>query len=33
PKPSLIATQEFIEGKIYFRNPLKEKDAIEQSAL
>ena len=24
PKPSLIATQEFVEGKIYFRNPLKE---------
>ena len=29
PKPSLIATQEFAEGKIYFRNPLKEKDTIE----
>lgn len=29
PKPSLIATQEFIENKIYFRNPLKEKDTIE----
>ena len=29
PKPSLIATQEFVEGKIYFRNPLKEKDTIE----
>ena len=28
PKPSLIATQEFVEGK-YFRNPLKEKDTIE----
>ena len=28
PKPSLIATQEFIEGKIYFRNPLKEKDTM-----
>lgn len=24
PKPSLIATQEFIDGKIYFRNPAKE---------
>ncbi len=24
PKPSLIATQEFIEGKVYFRNPAKE---------
>ena len=29
PKPSLIATQEFVEEKIYFRNPLKEKDTIE----
>ena len=29
PNPSLIATQEFVEGKIYFRNPLKEKDTIE----
>ena len=29
PKPSLIATQEFVEGKIYFRNPWKEKDTIE----
>lgn len=24
PKPSLIATQEFIEGKVYFRNPTAE---------
>lgn len=24
PKPTLIATQEFIEGKVYFRNPAKE---------
>ena len=23
PKPSLIATQEFVEGKVYFRNPAK----------
>lgn len=22
PKPTLIATQEFIDGKIYYRNPL-----------
>ena len=29
PKPSLIATQEFVEGKIYFRITLKEKDTIE----
>ena len=25
PKPTLLATQEFIEDKIYYRNPLKEK--------
>ena len=24
-KPSLLATQEFIEDKIYYRNPLKDK--------
>ena len=24
PKPALIATQEFIEDKIYYRNPLKD---------
>ena len=24
PKPTLIATQEFIEDKIYFRNPSKD---------
>jgi len=26
PKPSLIATQEFREGKVYYRNPAKEND-------
>ncbi|MBQ8968898.1 MAG: DNA-directed RNA polymerase subunit omega [Bacteroidaceae bacterium] len=26
PKPSLIATQEFVEGKIYFRNPTQENE-------
>ena len=26
PKPTLIATQEFLEDKIYFRNPSKESD-------
>lgn len=26
PKPTLIAAQEFVEGKIYFRNPAKEKE-------
>ncbi len=25
PKPVLIATQEYIEGKVYHKNPLKEK--------
>ena len=24
PKPTLIATQEFMEDKVYYRNPLKE---------
>ena len=24
PKPVLVATQEFIENKIYYRNPVKE---------
>ena len=28
PKPTLIATQEFIDGKIYYRNPAKE--AVEE---
>ncbi len=25
PKAVLIATQEFIEGKVYYRNPIKDK--------
>lgn len=29
PKPTLIACQEFVEDKIYFRNPLKEKETVE----
>ena len=28
PKPSLIATQEFRDGKVYFRNPAK--DSLEE---
>lgn len=28
PKPVLIATQEFIDGKVYYRNPAKEKDNL-----
>ena len=26
PKPTLIATQEYLEGKVYYRNPSKEKE-------
>ena len=26
PKPTLIATQEYLEGKIHFRNPSKDKN-------
>lgn len=29
PKPVLIATQEYIECKVYYKNPEKEKSAIE----
>ena len=29
PKPSLLATQEFVEGKIYWRDP--QKDAQQQA--
>lgn len=29
PKPTLIATQEFIEGKVYFRNPNRENDMLD----
>jgi len=29
PKPTLIATQEYIEGKIHFRNPAKEKPNLD----
>lgn len=25
PKPSLLATQEYVEGKLYYRNPAKDK--------
>jgi DNA-directed RNA polymerase subunit K/omega len=28
PKPALIASQEYEDGKIYFRNPLKEKSSL-----
>ena len=26
PKPTLIASKEFLEGKIFYKNPLKEKN-------
>ena len=29
PKPTLIATQEFIEDKVYYRNPAKEKEKLQ----
>lgn len=29
PKPTLIAAQEYIEGKVYFRNPTKEKEKLQ----
>lgn len=29
PKPTLIATQEFVEGKVYFRNPSHENDMMD----
>lgn len=29
PKPTLIATQEYLEHKLYFSNPLKEKAKLD----
>ncbi|MDR3117959.1 MAG: DNA-directed RNA polymerase subunit omega [Mediterranea sp.] len=29
PKPTLIAAQEYMEGKIYYRNPAREKDKLQ----
>ena len=29
PKPTLIPTQEYIEGKVYYRNPAKEKEKLQ----
>lgn len=29
PKPTLIATQEFLEDKVYYRNPLKESSSMD----
>jgi DNA-directed RNA polymerase subunit K/omega len=30
PKPTLVATQEFIEGEIYYRNPSKDRDNFDE---
>ena len=30
PKPTLIAAQEYVEHKVYFRNPAKEKEKLQQ---
>ena len=32
PKPTLIAAQEYIEGKVYYRNPAKEKEKLQYSS-
>lgn len=29
PKPTLIATQEYIEGKLYYRNPTKDRSQLD----
>ena len=29
PKPTLIATQVYLEGKVYYRNPAKEKEKLQ----
>ena len=31
PKPVLIATQEFLDDQIYFRNPARERGEVEES--
>lgn len=33
PKPSLLATQEFIEGKVYWRDPAREQQAANEDRL
>lgn len=30
PKPTLMATQEFLDDKLYYRNPAKEKESLGQ---
>lgn len=29
PKPTLIATQEYIDGKLYYRNPSKDRSQLD----
>ncbi len=29
PKPTLIATQEYIDGELYFRNPTKDRSSLD----
>ena len=29
PKPTLIATQEYVDGKLYYRNPASDKPTME----
>lgn len=33
PKPTLIAADEFLKGRVYYRNPAKEKEKIGQASL
>jgi len=30
PKPTLIATEEYIHNEVYYRNPAKEKEKLEE---
>jgi DNA-directed RNA polymerase subunit K/omega len=30
PKPTLMATQEFLDDRLYYRNPAKEKESLGQ---
>lgn len=29
PKPTLIATQEYVDGKLYYRNPVKDRSNMD----
>ena len=31
PKPTLLATQEFVEGKVYWRDPIKESQQMAEA--